>query len=505
MDVIKRNGKVVPFSKEKIIRAISKAGHIKGDLKEKIAAEIEKCGKKQISIEEIQDIVEKKLMASSYKNVAKEYIRYRYKRELIREHDKLDNNVLEVVSSKNEYVNGENSNKNPALLSTQRDYMAGEVSKEISRKLLLDDEIINAHDEGIIHFHDMDYFAQRMFNCFSGGTKFLTEYGPKQFRDFQDGETVYVKDLNGVTRKATVRCYGNQDMNTVTLKNFKGTYKVICTANHRWMLKDGSITTNLCVGDALYGVNKKELPKIETKEEAEAFTLGFIIGDGSDTKNNRVYVRLCGNKCQYAHIFEKAEYRRVNCTHTDDLYYSKHYARKQAFLESKAWRFMDVHLREILFYGYYCADGAKQANSVATSDERMCAFIEENCSLAGYYITSKDDEIRDTPFKSGARLITYRFTVKTPANQCWRVIKIEPYKKNVPAWCIEEPVTHTFLLEKGIVTGNCCLVNLEDMLQNGTVINGTKIETPHSFSTACNIATQVMAAVASSQYGRYNV
>ena len=165
MEVVKRNGKVVPFDKNKIVRAISKAGYIKDDLKERIASEIENIGKKQITIEEIQDLVEKKLMASSYKNVAKEYIRYRYKRELIREHDSLDNSVLEVVSAKNEYVNSENSNKNSGLLSTQRDYMAGEVSKEISRKLLLDDEIINAHDEGIIHFHDMDYFAMRMFNC----------------------------------------------------------------------------------------------------------------------------------------------------------------------------------------------------------------------------------------------------------------------------------------------------------------------------------------------------
>lgn len=165
MKVIKRDGRKVDFNKDKIIQAISKSGFIKEDLKEKIASEIENLNRKEISVEEIQDLVEKKLMASSYKDAAKEYVRYRYRRELIRNHEKLINSILEIVSSKNEYANNENSNKNPVILSTQRDYMAGEVSKEITKKLLLPEDIVNAHEEGIIHFHDADYFAQHSFNC----------------------------------------------------------------------------------------------------------------------------------------------------------------------------------------------------------------------------------------------------------------------------------------------------------------------------------------------------
>lgn len=164
MEVIKRDGKRVPFQKQKIINAISKAGFVKDDIKYKIATEIENLNR-EISVEEIQNLVEKKLMATSYKDVAKEYVRYRYKREIIREQEKLNNSVLEIVAAKNEYVNGENSNKNPTILSTQRDYMAGEVSKDLTERLLLPTDIVQAHKDGIIHFHDADYFAQTMHNC----------------------------------------------------------------------------------------------------------------------------------------------------------------------------------------------------------------------------------------------------------------------------------------------------------------------------------------------------
>lgn len=165
MIVVKRDGRKVPFEQRKIVNAISKAGFVPDEVKWKIAEEIANVNNDEITIEEIQDLVEKKLMATSYKSVAKEYVRYRYRRELIRENSALNNNILEIVSHKNEYVNGENSNKNPTILSTQRDYMAGEVSKEITANLLLPPEIEKAHEEGIIHFHDADYFAQTMHNC----------------------------------------------------------------------------------------------------------------------------------------------------------------------------------------------------------------------------------------------------------------------------------------------------------------------------------------------------
>ena len=167
MKVIKRNGSEVEFCEEKIITAISKAGFVDDNTKQRIANEIKSLDRESISVEEIQDLVEKKLMETKeYIDVAREYVRYRYKREIIRNNtNQLDEQVIQIVNHKNVGVAEENSNKNPVILSTQRDYMAGEVSKQISNDLLLPDDIVEADREGIIHFHDKDYFAQRMHNC----------------------------------------------------------------------------------------------------------------------------------------------------------------------------------------------------------------------------------------------------------------------------------------------------------------------------------------------------
>lgn len=169
MNIVKRDGRIVPFQREKVVNAISKAGFVEEPVKDKIASQIEKVAsertKKLLTVEEIQDLVEEKLMASSYKEVAREYVRYRYKRELVRQNDNLSESILSLINGTNEYINGENSNKNPVINSTQRDYMAGEVSKNITNKLLLPEDVVTAHKSGIIHFHDADYFAQKEFNC----------------------------------------------------------------------------------------------------------------------------------------------------------------------------------------------------------------------------------------------------------------------------------------------------------------------------------------------------
>ena len=165
MNVQKRNGKIVKFNKKKIINAISKAGYVDDQTKEDIANFVAEISRSKISVEEIQDIVQTKLMEKGYYKVADEYIRYRYKRSLIRETESTNNSILEIISVKNEDINEENSNKNSTILSTQRDYMAGEVSKDLTMRLLLAPDIVEAHNEGIIHFHDADYFAQTMHNC----------------------------------------------------------------------------------------------------------------------------------------------------------------------------------------------------------------------------------------------------------------------------------------------------------------------------------------------------
>lgn len=166
MKIKKRDGSLVDFNKDKIITAISKAGYVDDYTKENITEYIERIAKEtEMTVEDIQNIVEEKLMTSMYPEVAREYVRYRYKRELIRNTKGALSEVLDIVNLSNQDVNEENSNKNPVILSTQRDYMAGMVSKELSENLLFPPDVMKAHKEGIIHVHDMDYAIQKMYNC----------------------------------------------------------------------------------------------------------------------------------------------------------------------------------------------------------------------------------------------------------------------------------------------------------------------------------------------------
>ena len=183
--VIKRNGKKVKFDKEKIINAIEKAflevdGKVvdKSHQKAKEIAEYIENQDKSLSVEEIQDIVEDKLMASNRKDVARAYVRYRYKKEVLRKENTTDKSVFELLGGTSEYWNNENANKNARSVTTQRDYLAGITSTDITRRFLLDKDIVEAHDAGIIHFHDADYFAQNVLhNCELVNLEDMLQYG----------------------------------------------------------------------------------------------------------------------------------------------------------------------------------------------------------------------------------------------------------------------------------------------------------------------------------------
>lgn len=358
--IMKRSGERVPFNESKIVRAIEKANaevtipleKMSTEKIAEIAAQIRRDAEnagRDLSVEEIQDKVEDSLMIAGYCTLARLYITYRYKHNLDRKKSTLDKKIESLINVKinkdgsvsggNEEVNQENSNKDTKVLSVQRDYMAGEWSREYTTKNLLPEDVVNAHRSGLIHVHDTDYMAQPEHNCFSSKTEFVTRNGVVSFADCKDGQVVEVLDKDGMWREATAKCYGKQKLQNVVLKKGDEEKLVSCTANHRWILSDETVTTALKEGDVLYG----NLWKVDS-------------------------------------------------------------------------------------------------------------------------ITACDGTLEDV-------------------------------------WCVEEPVTHSFTLAGGIVTGNCCLINLEDMLQNETCISGTKIERPKSFMTASTVASQIIAQVASSQYG----
>ena len=170
--VIKRDGSVVDFDRNKIVNAIMKASaelHPEyqipvGDAK-RIASLVSLNSSAETCVEEIQDKVELGLMSYYYYEVAKAYITYRYKRSMVRQSNTTDESILKLIRNQNKEMAEENSNKNTKMASTQRDYIAGIVSRDITRRLLLPDHISKAHDEGVLHFHDADYFLQPIHNC----------------------------------------------------------------------------------------------------------------------------------------------------------------------------------------------------------------------------------------------------------------------------------------------------------------------------------------------------
>ena len=213
-----------------------------------IAAQIRRDAEnagRDLSVEEIQDKVEDSLMIAGYCTLARLYITYRYKHNLDRKKSTLDKKIESLINVKvnkdgsvsggNEEVNQENSNKDTKVLSVQRDYMAGEWSREYTNRNLLPEDVVNAHRSGLIHVHDTDYMAQPEHNCFSSKTEFVTRNGVVSFADCKDGQVVEVLDKDGVWREATVKCYGKQKLQNVVLKKDDEEKVVSCTANHRWI------------------------------------------------------------------------------------------------------------------------------------------------------------------------------------------------------------------------------------------------------------------------------
>ncbi len=224
MKVIKRDGRSVDYDRAKIQVAIQKAcqdvskSHvIKENEINDITNYIESINKKRILVEDIQDIIEMKLMEFDYFELAKKYIVYRYTRALVRKQNTTDESILSLIKNSNEDVMNENSNKNAVIASTQRDLIAGEVSKDLTRRLLLPEKISNAHDEGVLHFHDADYFLQSIFNCCLINIKDMFENGTvmngkliETPKSFQVACTVMTQIIASVASSQ----YGGQSLDT---------------------------------------------------------------------------------------------------------------------------------------------------------------------------------------------------------------------------------------------------------------------------------------------------
>lgn len=310
MKVIKRDGKKVDFDPNKIVVAISKAnreviGNEKASIQNinYIVEAIEKLGLNEIGIEKIQDQIERKLMELGKYELAKRYMLYREKRSIIRQTNTTDESILSLIRNTNKEVSKENSNKNAILLSTQRDLIAGEVSKDIVDRLLLPERIVKAHKEGVLHFHDKDYFIQPMFNCCLVNIKDMldneTVMNGKKIetpKSFQVACTVMTQIIAAVASNQ----YGGQSVNIAHLgKYLRKTYDKYYKKYYNHFLEEGKSEKE---SEAL----AKDFAKMRKEEDLVAGiqTVQYQINTLMTTNGQSPFVTL------FMHIVEGDEYEK---------------------------------------------------------------------------------------------------------------------------------------------------------------------------------------------------
>lgn len=524
MRVRKYNKKLEDFDKAKIVNSVKLASNatesenVPEFMAKRIADQIEEdLNKKNTNIvdaEKLSDMVENRLMQTAYKEVAKSYITYHYDRQ--KEHV-YQSDLIKAFEKKLNGSNIENSNAN----CDERSF-SGRMN-EAARVLLKDNALKTMsktfrdnHNNNEVYTHDLDSYSSGQHNCFDSATEFITDQGIRTFKNFTDGETVTILAGDGEWREATVRCYGHKRVQTVELEYFgskkdKDIVSVQCTKDHRWYLKDGTVTTNLAVGDKL-----KQLPSmanldkltVETKEDAEFWCLGFIIGDGCD-HYEYTQALLCGDKAsKYAEIFRKAYYQEgKNCSEDRILYFKRLPINKQTFLTNKMWKLLNTRQKQMLFCGYISADGNfsrsdKFASSCSTSDERVVEFVQDLSCLCGYHIRRITNVVHDTNFKKDAKLTCIDFFTKQNHTGYWIVKSITPgTHNNSSVWCVEEPVTNAFTLAGGILTGNCLSIPIDNMNKEGVHIKQTDIRSARSASTFLQLDAVYMQVQSLQQFG----
>lgn len=520
----KRDGRLEPFDKSKIESAISRANkevrsseQLSDDAIKEIVDNV--CFNCELieqipEVEDVQEIVEVELMKYEAYSVAKTYIRYRYKHMLDRARQA---DLMKKIGEKIQATNIENQNANVDEMSFGG--RKGEADSALMKQWALDYCISKMarenHENNEVYIHDLDNYAVGMHNCFDSSTRFITKNGVKRFGDCTDGQVVQVVDMYGNWKKATVHNYGKQQMYDLTFRSAQTTKQITCTRNHRWVLSNGEITDHIEVGDAILIA-----PKIDKEYQLDPhmWCLGFVLGDGCDfymyskdrsrITNSGMQVRLCGNKNNYANVFLAAGWSvRQNHDNGDVTVFTRgNGAFKQAFLDNKIWKILSYDDLCNLFEGYICADGHVKDNGsvcISTSDIRLKQMIEDISSTCGYYLWSESEKYNDTNFKEG-RILYDLYLVKSQSNR-WVLADIQKADRGengcMVAWCVDEPTTHTFLLDGCMVTGNCLSIPFDDLLANGFNTRQTDVRPAQSVNTAFQLLAVLFQLQSLQQFG----
>lgn len=522
MKVIKRDGREVEFNKQRIREALFNAFQdVDGELTEsasrkasEIANYVEKLDKESMSVEEIQNIVEEKLMASNRKDVARAYILYRDKRNRVRQYNtKLMKDYKEKIEASN--VVNQNANVDEHSFGGRIGEAGSMVLKDYALNNCMSEMARNNHLNNEIYIHDLDSYAVGMHNCAARDTKFLTKkYGVRSFEEFDNGDIVEVLTHTGEFKKATVKKYGTQKLNKITF-SFAGQRFVTerFTDNHRWILDNGTITTNLAIGDKIFkppiNIRKFNFDSA-TKREQFYWCLGFILADGTEAcrwshgikKEDIKFVRmrLCGRKTKYEYRFKDLAHSTKEMDN-GDLYlsFSSVIGLRKIFPNLTLMSYKE---KLALFDGLYSADGqfAGSRKSILTTNEQIASFIKDEAPSLGYYILGiEDKEGETTNYKT--RGFAKNFIFIGDANKYyWTVVDIQPDAEE-EVWCLEVEDNNSFVLPNGIVTGNCLSVPFDDLLANGFKTRQTDVRPANSVNTAMQLVAVLFQLQSLQQFG----
>lgn len=528
--VEKRDGRIVDFDGENIRHAIDMAlRETKEDIPQKdetverIVDEVRNAIVERytqpVRIEDIQTLIEHGIINAGWYDIARRYTQYRLDKDIERSKAADVDHAVEMLIRKDSSIVKENANKDSNIYSTQRDLLAGAVSKAKAFSML-PKAVANAHMKGDIHFHDADYSPfTAQSNCFSRDTRFITDKGVKSFEDFDNGDEITVLAPSGKWNKAVVHSYGVKTLDDITfVRNGRTRRTIRATEDHRWILRHGEETTSLSVGDVLLypPVHKTVLSKESDKNILEAWAKGFVYGDVSESEQRKkdgeyhCTLRLCGDKNNYLWVFKEIDGITISYpqhAHGDAVLYIRG-MRKHPNLSE-----MTTDEVSAFFEGYMDADGSYtnhnfdyKSTIMTTNKLNNFELIEKWSAVAGYHISSiRDITGQVTPYAPNGRRESrfYRFIVGN--HNSWKVESIEQNTGTEETWCLEVENERAFVLEGGITTGNCSLPNFGNMLEHGFALGNAMMDSPKSIGTATTQITQIIKDIASSQYGGQTV
>lgn len=464
-----------------------------------------------IPVSDMHSIVEK-VLTELYPDVGNSYRQYRnYKQNFVK--------MLDEVYTKEQeqrYIGDvSNANTDSTMVSTQRSLSYGLLSKELYKNFFLTKEELQATNDGYIYIHDMKD-RRDAINCFGRETRFITNRGVKSFCDFQENEEIIVLTHKGNWKKAVVKSYGYQKLNNVSFKRAQGNIKTIrCTANHRWILKDNTETTCLKVGDKL--IAAPEITQFNwdnlSKQDKLLWCIGFGIADGSIINEHNIpimKVRLCGHKIEFADRFEDCGY---HVTYPSSLNGDGYVMLNNVHSKDIPWLIVDYKNVKYLIDGWLSADGHiglyksnKYRGLQVTGNANN--YIYDLLNVSGYYVTNMSDLTGQETNFGTRKNITINYGFHSNQNdRTWVVDSIEPAYINgrEQVWCLEVEDDHSFILENGIPTGNCCLFDMSNLLKDGFEMGNIWYNEPKTLDVAFDVIGDGTFGASAQQYGGFTI